>query len=230
MWGHDRRVTATRTLSSPDRDRPARLASLTEKVLIALTGALLTGWVFLHMAGTLGVFAGAETMNGYAQLLRDTNIALAQRLFVVAAIVVHSWLSLRLVLRTRKARPIPYAQKKHASSTWAGRSMRFTGPLVLAWLVYHVLHLYGPAHPDYIPGDVHHNLVTGLASPWVAGSYVVATFLFVLHLEHGLTSALQTWGVPSSVRQAASPVLRGFVVILGVGFLLPVVAAQAGYW
>ena len=210
--------------------KAAPKSALLKKFYVAVAGGILTGWVFLHMAGTLGVFAGPETMNGYARLLRETHVATIQRVVVASMLIIHSMFAMNLVMRTRRARPVPYARTKPVASTLSGRSMRFTGPLILAWLIYHVLHLYGPAHPNYLPGDVHHNLVTGLASPWVALSYVVATLLFALHLEHGVVSLLQTLGAPTSVRRGVTPLLRGFVVIVTVGFLLPVLAAQVGYF
>lgn len=206
------------------------MPDMLKKFYVAIAGVVLTAWVFLHMAGTLGVFAGPETMNGYARVLRETHIATIQRVVVASALLMHSVFAMNLVLRTRRARPVHYARTKPVASTRSGRSMRWTGPLVLAWLIYHVLHLYGPAHPNYVPGDVHHNLVAGLASPWVALSYVVATLLFALHLEHGVTSLLQTLGAPTFLRRGLTPFLRGFVVIVTVGFLLPVLAVQAGYF
>lgn len=201
-------------------------ASLSEKVLVALSGLFLLGWSVLHMLGNLSVFSGPETMNGYAEMLRSTGVVWVQRVLLVAALVLHAILTIRLLDRSRRARPVSYRFAPRTVSTWAGRSMRTTGPLLGAWLLYHVLHMYGPAHADYVPGDVHHNLVAGLQSPWIALSYLVATLLFALHLDHGTKSAWQTLGIGHRWQRVLRPLSRGLVMLLTLGFFAPVVAAQ----
>lgn len=200
--------------------------SLPEKLLVALSGLFLLGWSVLHMIGNLSVFSGPETMNGYAAMLRSTGVVWVQRILLVAALALHAILTVHLLARSRRARPVPYRFAPRTVSTWAGRSMRLTGPLLGAWLLYHVLHMYGPAHAAYVPGDVHHNLVAGLENPWVALSYLLATLLFALHLDHGTTSAWQTLGIPHRWQRLLRPLSRGVVVLLTLGFLAPVVAVQ----
>lgn len=103
------------------------------------------------------------------------------------------------------------------------RAVRF------AFVVYHLLHIYGPLHADYVSGDVHHNLLTGLRSAPVAAAYVVATVLFGLHLHHGLLSVLTTFGAQGMVARRLAPVARGFAVVVTIGFLLPCAAAFFGW-
>jgi hypothetical protein len=90
--------------------------------------------------------------------------------------------------------------------------------------------MYGPVHANYIAGDVHHNLVTGLASPWVSGCYIAGTLLFMLHLRHGLLSTLQSLGFARRVQQRLQPWLSATLLLCTLGFLAPPLAALCGYW
>ncbi len=215
---------------TPAKARTSTTSTILRKALTASTGLLMTGWAFLHMAGSLGVFAGADTMNEYAQLLRRFAPLNAMRVGLVLLLLAHAYLALRLALRSRRARTTRYRRQHPVRSTWFGRRMALSGSLVLAWLCYHVAHMYGPASPSYVPGDVHHNLVVGLASPLVATSYVLAAVLFALHLRHGLTSVLTTAGLAGRLRQRGAAIATAAVALLTLGFVAPPVAALAGYW
>lgn len=227
--GHAHGMTARildRGLATPS----FRHSSIAKKAVVALTGLVLSGWMLLHAAGVFGVFAGPEVMNRYAALLRSTGLLWVMRLGLLVAVVAHAWLALTLTREARRARSQSYRQEPFAVGARAGRWMRSSGVVLAAWLVYHVAHMYGPAHHDYVPGNIHHNLVTGLASPWVAASYLVATLLLALHLQHGLVSTASTLGASARLRQKIEPAARGFVGLVALLLAAPPLAALAGYW
>ena len=207
-----------------------RRSSIAKKAVVALTGLVLSTWTLLHAAGVFGVFAGPEVMNRYAALLRGTGLLWVMRLGLALAVLAHAGLALTLTREARQARALGYRQEPLAVSVRAGRWMRSSGVLLAAWLVYHVAQMYGPAHHDYVSGDVHHNLVTGLASPLVASTYVVATLLLAVHLHHGLVSTLSTLGISARIRQKAAPVARGFLGLVATLLVAPPLAALLGYW
>lgn len=204
--------------------------SIAQKVAVAVGGLALAAWSFVHMAGTLSVFAGAETMNRYADFLRATPLLWIIRVGLLVAVGTHIVLSMQLAWRAHRARSQRYRTYVPQASTFASRTMRLSGPLLGAWIVYHILHMYGPAHASYVSGDVYHNLVIGLRSPWVNASYIAATLLFALHLEHGLMSAPRSLGAPSRWLRAIRPAVRTIVVLMVLGFLAPPLAALAGVW
>ena len=212
--------------------RPTSLthSGIARKAIVALTGLLLAGWMLLHAAGSLGVFAGPKVMNEYAALLRATGLLWVMRAGLALAVLAHAWLALGLTQEARHARPRDYRRLPLRQSAKPGRWMRSSGLLLAAWLVYHVAHMYGPAHYAYVSGDVHHNLVTGLASPPVALSYAVATLLLGVHLHHGVRSTLSTLGTPARLRQRGE--LPSLVFSIGITLVLlaPPVAALGGYW
>jgi len=108
--------------------------------------------------------------------------------------------------------------------------MRLGSLLIAAFLVWHIAHIYGPLHADFIPGDVHHNVVSGFKSPLVIAAYVVATLTFGLHLHHGLWSTARTLGLADMPKiKRLDSFLRGVSVLITLGFILPVIAGLAGW-
>jgi succinate dehydrogenase / fumarate reductase cytochrome b subunit len=152
------------------------------------------------------------------------------RALLALAVLAHAWLALGLTRAARHARPRDYLRQPLAQSAKAGRWMRSTGVLLAAWLGYHVAHMYGPTHDSYVPGDVHHNLVTGLASPLVALSYVVASSLLGVHLYHGVRSTLSTLGASARLRQRGELPARAFAAGITLILLAPPLCALGGYW
>lgn len=200
------------------------------KAVMAVSGAVLSGWVLLHMAGNLLVFGGPELINGYAAALSSGPIVWAQRVVTIVAVAAHAGAALVLVQRSHGARTDRYRRPlRNQETTFSARSMRWGGLFVLLFWVYHLVHIYGPLHVSYVPGDVHHNLVAGLSDPLAAAIYIAAAVVFGLHLHHGTTSLFRSLGharlFETGIRRAA----RAFTVVVTLGFLAPCVAALAGW-
>lgn len=200
------------------------------KALMAISGLVLSGWVFLHMVGNLFVFAGPETLNGYAAAIQGSPLLWAQRVVTVSALAVHVVGAFILTARARRARRSRYRHRLGAqASTPASRSMRWGGLAVGLFLLYHVAHMYGALHAGYVPGDVYHNTVTGLADPLAGAVYVLATLVFGLHLYHGTWSLFSSLGQRGLFDCGVRRVTAVFTGVVTVGFLAPVVAALAGW-
>ena len=106
------------------------------------------------------------------------------------------WAAVSLTRMNRAARPVGYRAKEHRESTYASRTMRWSGVLLLLFVVYHLMHLtFGNAHPDFVAGDVYHNFVVGFRQALVTVFYVVAMLALGLHMYHGVWSFLQTLGL-----------------------------------
>ncbi len=196
--------------------------SISLKAAMAVSGAVMVGWLTLHMLGNLTVFAGPELMNGYALKLREAGVLWPVRAVLVAALVVHVGAAIATSLRSRAARTTRYrvALKARASST-ASRTMRLTGALLFAYIIYHVAQIYGVGHPGYVPGDVHHNLISVMKLPLHLALYVGGTALICLHLAHGMRSALQSLGVLTGRRErVVQRALYGWAFAVTAGFAL----------
>lgn len=173
------------------------------KITMALSGIVWVGFVIGHMLGNLKVYQGAEAFNHYAEGLRvfgDPFLGRGQALWIarivlIVALALHVWSAWHLARRSRAAREVGYRKREAIEFSRASRTMRWGGVALLAFLVYHILHLtLGTVHPDFVPGDAYHNFVAGFQSLPVAGVYGVAMIALGLHLYHGVWSAFQTLG------------------------------------
>jgi succinate dehydrogenase / fumarate reductase cytochrome b subunit len=181
--------------------RPARFWASTngKKIVMAVTGAILFAFVVLHMIGNLQIFEGPEQLNFYAFALRRFPEALwGARVTLLLAVGLHLWATIGLALRKNSARPVGYTKKQNVASDYASRTMYWSGPIILAFVIYHLLHLtVGYFHPGgrFIEGDVYHNMVAGFSVWYVSAWYVFSTILLGFHIRHGAWSMFQSVGL-----------------------------------
>ncbi len=212
---------------------------MAKKVVMAVSGIVLFGFVLVHMLGNLKLYQGAEALNAYAEGLRALGypflphggalwIARVVLLVVVALHVVSAW---QLTLLNRRARPQGYAKRQVVEASYASRTMRWGGVILLLFVVYHLLHLtFGSVHPEFIAGDVYHNVVRGFQNPLVAGFYLAANVMLGFHLWHGLWSLFQSlgWNHPSYHRLRRH-FATAFALVVTTGNLSFPLAVLAGW-
>ncbi len=213
-------------------------SSVGKKMLMAASGAVLFLWIIAHMIGNLKAFQGREHLNAYAEGLRTVGgpffgpgqVLWLVRLVLLACVILHTLAALQLWLLSRAARPVPYHDAPHLELSYASRTLRWGGVIIFLYVWYHLMHFtWGTVHPDFIAGDVYHNLVVGFQAWPVAGVYIVAVGALAFHLYHGVWSALQTLGLNhpkyNGYRRAVAA-----VVALGlfVGFVSVPVGVLAG--
>ncbi|MEO8035086.1 MAG: succinate dehydrogenase cytochrome b subunit [Acidobacteriota bacterium] len=177
-----------------------------KKAVMAASGVVLFGWIFAHMVGNLKMYLGAEHYNEYARflitmgspLLPNKSALFITRALMLVAVVAHIWAATQLTLQSRGARPIAYREREAVKATYAARTMRWGGVIILLFVIYHLMHLtWGNAHPDFIEGDVYHNVVRGFQVWWASAIYIVANLALGLHLYHGLWSMFNSLGLNS---------------------------------
>ena len=195
-------------------------SSIGQKVVMAASGLVLYGFVIGHMVGNLQIFLGREAINHYAVFLREflhgTGIWIA-RGSLLAAVSFHVWAAVVLTLSNWSARPVGYREWQARESTYASRTMVWSGPLLALFILYHLAHLtFGAAHPEFVEGDVFHNVVAGFSNPLVSAFYVLAMLALGLHMFHGFWSMLHTLGLShprwNPLRRTASILLAAIVV------------------
>ena len=174
-----------------------------KKAVMAATGIVLFGFVLGHMLGNLKLYLGPEAINSYSRFLRTVGepavpagvLLWAVRLVLIVCVLLHIWAAWRLTLVSRAARPVAYVAGTRIHTTYASRTMRWGGVIILLFVVYHLLHFtWGTVHPSFVPGDVYHNVVTGFQVWWVAIFYIAAQIALGFHLYHGLWSMFQSLG------------------------------------
>jgi len=166
---------------------------------MAATGVVLYGFVVGHMLGNLQVFLGREAINAYGEFLQHflhgQGVWIA-RAVLLLAVALHVWAAVALTLSNWSARPKGYREWQARESTYASRTMVWSGPLLALFIVYHLAHFtVGNAHPDFVRGDVYRNVVVGFSDPFASGFYVLAMLALGLHMYHGFWSMLQTLGL-----------------------------------
>ena len=204
-------------------------SAIFKKAVMAITGLILFGFVVSHMVGNLKMFQGAEKINDYAEFLREfgqpvlpyKGLLWILRIGLLGAGALHIWSAVALTLENRRARPKSYAQLKPVQMDYASRTMRYSGFIVAAYVIYHLLHLTtGQAHSDFVYGDVYGNVVAAFQNPLIAVIYIVANILLAFHLYHGLWSMFQSLGIDHpAIKSFRRPFAATFAVVICLGFI-----------
>ncbi len=209
-------------------------STIGRKVVMAVTGLVLFGFVFAHMLGNLQMFLpDHEAINHYGEFLREmlhgSGIWVA-RAVLLGSVALHIWAAASLTRTSLKARPVPYKVVTPDASTYASRTMRWSGPIVFLFIVYHLLHFtVGSVHPAFVEGEIYRNVIVGFSFWPVAVAYVIAILALCLHLRHGAWSMLQTLGAShprwDHLRNSEATLLS---VIIVLGFISVPLAVLAG--
>jgi succinate dehydrogenase / fumarate reductase, cytochrome b subunit len=206
--------------------------SVGKKAVMAATGLIMVAYLVTHVLANLLIFQGPEKINAYSKFLHGTGGALwAARLVLLAALAAHTVAAVQLTGRRRAARPVGYAAGRQSQvSTWASRTIRWGGVLILVFLVYHILHFtVGTVHASFVEGDPYHNVATGFSNPAVVLFYELAMVAVGLHLYHGIWSSARSLGVsapsPHPIRRQLALALS---VIVWAGFAAIPLAVYAG--
>jgi succinate dehydrogenase / fumarate reductase, cytochrome b subunit len=179
-------------------------SSVGKKVVMAVTGLVLLLFVIGHMLGNLKVYQGPIAYNAYAEHLRELGepvfghgqLLWIARIGLIAAAVFHIVAAVQLTAMSYAARQVPYRVKERLAFSYASYTMRWGGLVILAFVIYHLMHLtWGNVHHDFVPGSVYHNVVSGFQRWPVSLAYILAMIPLGFHLYHGLWSSFQTLGI-----------------------------------
>jgi succinate dehydrogenase / fumarate reductase cytochrome b subunit len=184
-------VTATGTPTKKGR-RPFLVefysSAVGKKWVMAVTGIIILGYVFVHMFGNLKIYLGTDDLGVYAidhygEWLRELGEPLIHAAYV-------------LTIVNRKARPQKYqAPREYLVANYASRTMRWSGVIILAFILFHLGDLTtGTTNPDFITGEIRHNMLASFTQPAVAIFYIVANLLVGVHIFHGTWSLFQSMG------------------------------------
>ncbi len=206
---------------------------------MAISGILLVGFVVIHMAGNLQIFMGRDVINNYAALLKANPVVLwGFRVGLLAVAVAHVASGVALIGKNRAARGGErYAVRRSLGASLASRSMALSGLVVLAFVIYHLLHFTVMAfHPEYHAldaqgrHDVYGMMVAGFKKPLISGFYILSVGLLALHLSHGVGSILRTIGAASRRVFFLGAILgHGLALIIFLGFTAVPVSVLLGW-
>jgi succinate dehydrogenase / fumarate reductase cytochrome b subunit len=174
------------------------------KLLMAVSGQLMILFVIVHVLGNDTIFTGG--LNAYAAKLHSQPLLLWTTRFVMFVMFsIHVFFGVRLYLENRKAKPEAYAMRKNLSATFASRTMIWTGLIIGAFLVYHLLHFTfqviqplqsARLNPDALGRpDVAAMVISAFQNFGISSIYIIALGALVLHLAHGIQSSFQSLGL-----------------------------------
>lgn len=214
--------------------------SVGKKVIMALTGFVLVGFVLFHMYGNTKLYMGPEVYNDYAAGLRELghpvfgheHLLWVARVVLLGSVVLHIWSAAALTLQSQKSTAANavagtrrYGEKKRTTG-YAAYTMRFGGILILLFIIFHLLHLtFGAVgyaegqyqHPHNGEYQVYNNVVYGFQNPIVSGFYLLTMIFLGLHLFHGVWSMFQTLGLNGTTYTG---LLRGLALVIALAVVL----------
>ena len=204
--------------------------SVVKKAVMAVSGIIMILYLIVHMIGNLHAFQGAAAYNDYATFLRTFGEpALPRRtlltiieIVLVLSVLGHMWAAFSLWAQARRARPVAYVTKKRVQQSYASRTVRWGGVIILAFIVYHILDLTaGTINPAGTGTEPYDRLISDFTNPWITIWYCISLLLVGFHLRHGIWSATQTLGQTNKRRERAVNI-GAYVLstVITAGFLL----------
>jgi len=187
-----------------------------KKAIMAITGLILFVFVIGHMLGNLQIYEGREKLDAYGHFLHSVpEILWTVRIVLLISVTLHIVTTVQLALLKSEARPIAYVKKDNSHSSYASRTMYWSGPIIAAFIVYHILHLtLGVAQPSvYVQGAVYDNVVYGFQNYAISGFYILSMALLCIHLYHGAWSMFQSVGIN---HPRYTPMLRRFAAVMAL--------------
>lgn len=211
---------------------------------MAVTGFVLFLFVIGHLAGNLQIFLGPEAINRYGHFLQSNpELIWPARLILLLVVGLHLWSAVELSRENKAARPVDYAVYQPVGSSYASRTMLMSGLIILAFVVYHLLHftvqvqylnLTGQDFGSFVDAERRHDIfkmmVVGFSNAWVPAFYLLGMALLCVHLSHGASSMFQSVGWKN---QAYGPFLdrlaRAVAILIFLGYASIPIAILLGY-
>ena len=232
---------ASTTTPSPIQKKPPRPApwfielyrtAVGKKYVMAITGIIGLAFVFGHTVGNFKLYLGSEDINHYGEWLREIAMpALPRTVFLwlmraglIAAFAIHMHAAWALTRMNHRARPTKYvSDRDYVAANFASRTMRWTGVIVILFVIFHLADLtWGSANPDFVRGDVYHNMVESFSRVPVAVTYIVANLALALHIFHGAWSLFASLGVSNPrivrFRRSFAVAFAGIVLLGNISF------------
>ena len=200
-------------------------SSVGRKIVMAVTGLILLKFLVIHLFGNSLIYF--DWINAYGERLHSLPLLVwGFRLFMLCVLSVHIFFGIQLTLENNAARQKAYTVKKNLRASFSGRTMIWSGLLILVFLIYHLLHFTARVtNPEISSGidvlgrlDVFKMVVLSFKNIAIAGVYVAAMIMVALHLTHGIQSFVQTFGLNNDktilVVEKAGTVVA-FLLLLG---------------
>jgi succinate dehydrogenase cytochrome b subunit len=202
--------------------------SVGTKILIALTGLALVGFLIFHLAGNLLLFFGPEAYNEHAHALISNPLVIPAEIGLAAIFLLHVLKTVLNFFDNRAARPVKYKEKKWAGGTSrksvGSTTMIATGIVTFGFVALHLVTFkYGPYYASPVPAqrDLYRLLIEVFHEPGHVAIYVACMVVLGFHLRHGVSSSIQSLGLmPESWTRSFLVGGLTLAVLMAAGFVL----------
>lgn len=197
------------------------------KILVAITGLMMVGFILGHTAANTLVFLGPELgrdlLNAYAAGLKNTPLLLwGTRVAMVVSVIVHVLLTIKLTMLNKNSKPIGYKVTNTKRANFASKGMAIFGMVILFFVIYHLMHFtLGVTNAEFMDlldskgrHDVYAMVVTGFQNPVVSLFYVLAVVSLGFHLKHGIQSMVQTLGFSGNTLMQKTKMISNLVSVI----------------
>lgn len=195
---------------------------------MAVSGLFLFAFCVEHVTGALLFLKGPDAINGYGRLLHySAALIWFFRAGLIVSAVVHVTFATLLYFQELGARPVGYRDRRYLRASYAARTMKYSGPFLFAFVIFHLAHLtwgYKVVPGPFIPGDIYANMLNGFRTGWVALVYLGAVSLLGLHLLHGAHSMFESLGLR---HRRIESLLFGFARVAAVAIAVGLALAPA---
>jgi len=214
-----------------------------KKWVMGLTGVGLIGFVLAHMIGNLKIYLGREpdgefAIDVYGEALRHllhpilpNHVVLwIMRIGLIVMFALHIHAAVTLTRLNHAARPQGYkSPRDYIAVNFASKTMRYTGVIILAYLVFHLFDLsWTGTGATWVRGAVHDNMIASMQRPWAAIAYIVANVALAIHLFHGTWSMFQSMGLNNprynAIRRLVAAGTSGVIGVANVLFPVLILA------
>jgi len=196
-------------------------SSVGQKILMAVSGAMLSFFLLVHGIGNSMTFFGSEAFNAYAEKLHSLGVLVPLfELGLLAVFLLHIFLGLTLFLQNNQARPVRYqVEKSSGGRTPGSRTMPYTGVVILIFLMVHLVNFHFTDHSIPISAIVRNVL----RQPIYALFYISALAVLALHISHGFWSLFQSLGLnhPKYTATLRNGTLGAALLLSAVFILIP---------
>ncbi len=215
-------------------------SSVGRKFVMALSGLAITGFVVVHLIGTLKIFLGPEETNHYGEALRGLGGDLVPhghllwilRIGLLLAFAIHLHAAFSLDRRNRAARgPSGRQPRRYSAASYASRTMLWSGIIVGLFIVFHIADLtWGATSDEFVVGEVYDNQIRSFSNPWISGVYLAALVALVAHLHHGLASLVPSLGgrAPWLTEKVRKRIALVVAAAIGAGYASIPIAVLVG--
>lgn len=211
-------LSGVRGVELPNMPNVLPSTTVGKKIVMAVTGLVWLLFLVFHLWANLVVFRGPRPFNELAAFLDGLPyIIWIARLLLLASLVVHVIAAYGLTRTDLAARPLPYTRWRPHRATFASRTMRWTGVVLLVFIVFHVLHLTtGTIQPvPFHESDVYADVTGGFRVGWVAAVYIVCLAALATHVFHASWAVVRSLGW---VHLRAHPFDRRIAALVALAF------------